>query len=77
MTFSFLCVQADLEAVDNNGLTSLMVAANAGQPICVSVLLEAKADVTVVGTGAASSHTALSLAQAWGHTSCVDLLERA
>ncbi len=36
---------ADISAVDNNGLTSLMWAAREGSECCISVLLDRGADI--------------------------------
>ena len=65
-----------MEAVYDHGgllLTSLMFAASGGHQACVTVLLEAKANVSYNASG----NTALSLARENGHTECADLLASA
>ena len=67
---------AELDAVDDEGLTALMYAAESGRAAVAAQLVEARADATLRATGGDDEgKTALEMAEAKGHGEAAALLE--
>merc|ERR1711969_501884 len=69
---------AELDAVDSDGMTALMLAAESGQAAVAAQLVEAGADATLRPTGGDhEGKTALEIAEARGHAEVAALLRSA
>lgn len=66
---------ADVNVINKNGLTPLMVACGLGYTDIARLLLEAKADVTIKARFFGKEYTPLSVAQQWNHPDIVKLLK--
>ncbi|MGH2271295.1 ankyrin repeat domain-containing protein [Anaerohalosphaeraceae bacterium U12dextr] len=66
---------ADVNIVNKNGLTPLMVACGLGYTDIARLLLEAEADVTIKARFFGKDYTPLSVAQQWNHPDIVTLLK--
>lgn len=66
---------ADVNVINKNGLTPLMVACGLGYTDIARLLLEARADVTIKARFFGKDYTPLSVAQQWNHPDIVKLLK--
>ncbi|MEN6306613.1 MAG: ankyrin repeat domain-containing protein [Anaerohalosphaeraceae bacterium] len=66
---------ADVNVINKNGLTPLMVACGLGYTDIARLLLEVKADVTIKARFFGKDYTPLSVAQQWNHPDIVKLLK--
>jgi ankyrin repeat protein len=66
---------ADVNVINKNGLTPLMVACGLGYTDIARLLLEARADVTIKARFFGKEYSPLSVAQQWNHPDIVKLLK--